>query len=106
MNDFKWTNAEKKVARCAFDNALQAECAALLEMLKGLAAKAETPADLWNIQDFLTEQRKAIDEKYDFRYSQLIFVFGRLCREKRIEDKDLEGLSRDKIDAIRYIASL
>jgi hypothetical protein len=106
MRDFKWTDAEKKVARRVFDAALQTEYAALLERLKGLAAEARTLDDIWNIHDFLAGQREAIDDKYDFRYSQLIIVFGRLCRENRIADQDLAGLSGDKIDAIRRIASL
>ena len=40
MTDFKWSDAEKKIARRAFDVALQRELAALLKQLKGRAAKA------------------------------------------------------------------
>ncbi|MHB0985833.1 MAG: hypothetical protein ACYC05_09615 [Sulfuricella sp.] len=105
MRDFKWSEAEKKVARRAFDAALKNECAALMKRLKRLATKAETPDDIWVIHDFLTEQRRTIDGKYDYRYSQLIVVFGRLRREGWIDDKDLEGLSEEKLDAIRQIAS-
>lgn len=106
MGDFKWSDAEKKVARRAFDAALQREYAALLEKLKGWAANAENPEDIWAIHDYLAEQRKTIDGKYDYRYSQLIIVFGRLLREKWIGDKDLEGLGEEKLQAIRRIASL
>jgi len=105
MRDFKWSEAEKKVARRAFDAALKKECAALMKRLKGLATKAENPDDIWAIHDFLTEQRKVIDEKYDYRYSQLIMVFGRLLRESWIDDEDLEGLSEEKLNAIHLIAS-
>ena len=82
------------------------ECEALVIKLKVLAEKAENSDDVWAIHDYLTEQRKTIDGKYDYRYSQLIVVFGRLLREKWIEDKDIEGLSAEKIQAIRHIASL
>lgn len=105
MRDFKWSEAEKKVARRAFDAALKKECAALVKTLKGLAAKAENPVDIWSIHDYLTEQRRTIDRKYDYRYSQLIVVFGRLLRESWIPDKDLEGLSEEKLKSIRDIAS-
>ena len=105
MIDFKWSEAEKKVARRAFNSALKRECAAVMEKLKSLAAKAERPDDIWAIHDYLTAQRKAIDGKYDYRYSQLIIVFGRLLRENWIEDKDLEGLGEEKLQSIRYIAS-
>ena len=106
MRDFKWPEAEKKAARRAFDAAVKREYAAMMGRLKGLAVKAEHPEDVWAIHDYLTEQRKMMDGKYDYRYSQLIAVFGRLLREKWIQDEELEGLSKEKIQAIRYIASL
>jgi hypothetical protein len=42
--------------------------------------------------------------KYDYRYSQLISVFGRLIREGRLTEAHLEGLSQDKLEFIRRIA--
>ena len=78
MTDFKWSDAEKKIARRAFDSALDKELAALLQQLKNRAAKAETPEDIWAIHGYLTKQRALIDRKYDYRYTQLIFVFGLL----------------------------
>jgi hypothetical protein len=89
-----------------FDFALKNECEALVIKLKALAEEAKNSDDVWAVHDYLTEQRKTIDVKYDYRYSQLIVVFGRLLREKWIEDKDIEGLSAEKIQAIRHIASL
>ena len=106
MIDFKWSEAEKKIARKAFNAALKRECAVVMEKLKSLAAKAERPDDIWAIHDYLTAQRQTIDGKYDYRYSQLIIVFGRLLRENWIEDEDLEGLGEDKLQSIRCIASL
>jgi len=105
MREFKWSEAEKKIARRAFDAALKRECAAIMKRLKSLAAKAENPEDIWAIHDYLTEQRKSIDAKYDYRYSQLILLFGRLLREKWIDEKDIEGLAEEKLVPIRRIAS-
>lgn len=105
MRNLKWSETEKKTARRAFDCGLKREYAAILEKLKSLAVTAEKPQDIWYIHDYLTEQRKAIDEKYDYRYSQLIWVFGRLLREKWIEDNELEGLNEEKLQLIRHIAS-
>ena len=106
MKELKWSDAEKKIARQAFDAALSREYAVLIDKLKSLAAKAETAEDIWAIHDYLTEQRRVIDAKYDYRYSQLIFVFGWLLREKWIEEKDLEGLGEEKLQPIRHIAAL
>ena len=106
MKDIKWSDAEKKVARRAFDSALKRECAAIMQNLKELSIKAENTDDIWAIHDYLTEQRKAIYEKYDYRYSQLIYVFGRVLREGWINDEDIEGLNEEKRQAIHHIASL
>jgi hypothetical protein len=106
MLNFKWSKAEKKIERRAFDSALKKECAAVMEKLKGLAVTAEKPEDIWAIHDYLTDQRKVIDEKHDYRYSKLIILFGRLLREKWIEDNDLEGLNEEKLQAIHHITSL
>jgi len=62
--------------------ALKRECAAIMEKLKGLAITAEKPEDMWAINEYLTDQQKVIEGKYDYRYSQLIIVFGRLLRGK------------------------
>jgi len=76
-----------------------------MEKFKSLAVTAEKPEDIWAIHDYLTDQRKVIDGKSDYRYSQLIVVFGRLLMEKWIEDKDLERLNEEKLQAIHHIAS-
>jgi len=60
--------------------------------------------DLWAIHDWLGSQRKAVDEKYDFRHSQLIFVFARLLREGMIGKQDLARLTEEKRRLIRTLA--
>ncbi len=104
MSTIDWSSSEKKIAKQAFDAALKREYAALLDQLKYSAAKAENRDDIWDIHDYLTEQRKLIDQKYDYRYSQLMFVFGVLLRDKWLEEKDLAGLAEDKLEHIRSIA--
>jgi predicted transcriptional regulator len=76
-----WSHAEKKIARTAFDAALDKELAALLADFKQRAIVATSAQQLWEIEDFLRESRREIDRKYDFRYSQLIMVFGQLLRD-------------------------
>jgi hypothetical protein len=45
-----------------------------------------------------------IDRKYDYRYSQLTHVFGRLLYEKRLREEELRGLREDKLKPIRSFA--
>ena len=56
------------------------------------------------IHDFLTEELKKIEDKYDYRYSVLIFVFARLLKEGWLKESDLDGLDKDKIEKIKYLA--
>lgn len=96
-----WSKKEKDIARRAFEMALEREGLELLSRLKEMANTAENREDVWQIHDFLTKRRKGIDQKYDFRYSVLINVFGRLIREGWIGIDELQGLDEDKIAKIK-----
>ena len=106
MHDLKWSHAEKAHSRRLFEQALNAELTETLAALKAKAAAASEPDDMWAIHDYLGARRRGIDRKYDYRYSQLIFVFGVLLRESRIQEPQLGGLSQDKQDLIRRVANL
>jgi hypothetical protein len=56
------------------------------------------------LEHYLTECRKEIDRKYDYRYSQLAHVFGRLLHEGRVSEEELRGLREDKLKPIRSFA--
>jgi hypothetical protein len=86
MNDRAWTNAEKKIARRAFEAALEAALAAVMAEFKAKAAAATTPDDMWSVERLLRERRREIDETVDYRYSQLLVVFGRLILEGRLDE--------------------
>ncbi len=106
MHDFKWSDSEKKIARRTFDAALTRELSALLASTKSSAAQATKPDDIWALHDFLSEQRKEIERKYDYRYSQLIYVFARLLKDKSITKSELEGLKEEKLAAILDLAEI
>ena len=65
MHDLKWSASEKVLARRVFEAALAAELAEVLAELKAKAAAAALAEDVWAIEGFLRERRRAIDEKYD-----------------------------------------
>ena len=69
-------------------------------------AMAVLHADLWDLESFLTQSRKEIDRKYDYRYSVLTLVFGKLIREGRLREEELHGLADDKIASIRSYVNL
>jgi hypothetical protein len=104
MNELKWTKSEKIVAKRAFEKCYQRECEAILTKLKERIATVDKPSDIWMIHDFLTKELKKIEDKYDYRYSILIFVFARLLKEGWLKESDLDGLDKDKIEKIKYLA--
>ncbi len=106
MPDLKWSNAEKALSRKLFEQALDTELAETLAEFKAKAAVAGKPEDMWAIHEYLGARRRDIDAKYDYRDSQLIFVFGVLLRESRIQGLQLAGLSQDKQAMIKRFASL
>ena len=99
QNEPAWSRSEKAIAHKAFDAALERELQEVIREAKQKAGQIKEPADLWDLEHYLTQRRKEIDRKYDYRCSQLDLVFGRLLREKWIDEEDLRGLGEDKLCA-------
>lgn len=95
-----WSAKEKKISRQAFDLALQRENQALIAQVQSKSAQITEVDQVWELQVFLNARSRAMSRKYDYRYSQLLWVFRDLIEEKWLSVEDLEGLSADKIDAI------
>ena len=105
QNEPTWSKSEKAIARTAFDAALKRELQDVMRKTKQMANQIKEPADVWELEHYLTERRREIDRKYDYRYSQLTQVFGRLLHEKRLSEEELAGLREDKLKAIRSFAN-
>src|SRR5579863_10245047 len=99
-----WSRSEKIIARKAFDAALGRELHEVIQEAKRMASQIQHSSDLWDLEHYLTQRRKEIDSKYDYRYSQLTRVFGKLLHEGRLREEDLRGLREDKLNSIRSAA--
>jgi len=104
QNEPIWSRSERALARKAFDAALRRELHEVIQEAKKMASQIKQSSDLWDLEHYLTERRKEINRKYDYRYSQLTQVFGRLMHEKRLREEELRGLREDKLDSIRSLA--
>ena len=104
QNEPTWSKLEKTVARTAFDAALSRELHEVIQKAKQMANEIQQSSDLWDLEHYLTQRRKEIDRKYDYRYSQLTQVFGRLLHEGRLREEELRGLREDKLKRIRSFA--
>src|ERR1700726_3745588 len=103
QNEPIWSRSEKTIARTAFDAALGRELHEVIQEAKKMASQIQS-SDLWDLEHYLTERRKEIDRVYDYRYSRLTHVFGKLLYEKRLREEELRGLQEDKLNSIRSVA--
>jgi hypothetical protein len=104
QNEPTWSKSEKAIARRAFDAALKRELQDVMRKTKQMANQIKEPADVWELEHHLTQRRKEIDRKYDFRGSRLTDVLGRLLYENRLGEEDLRGLREEKMKSIRSFA--
>ena len=66
QNEPAWSRSEKAIARKAFDAALERELQEMIREAKQKAGRIKEPADLWDLEHYLTRCRKEIDRKYDW----------------------------------------
>jgi Photoprotection regulator fluorescence recovery protein len=105
-NEAIWSKPERAIARKAFDAALNREVQDVMREAKQMANKIKEPADVWALERYLTQRRRDIDRKYEFRSSRLTQILGMFLSERRILEEELRGLREDKIKAIRTCAEL
>lgn len=106
MADWKWSPAEKAIARKAFDAALSRELEAVVREAKDRVARIGEASQLWELERWIVERRHEIEHTFDYRYSVLPIVFGGLLRNGRLAEEELHGLAPDKLNAIRAIVRL
>jgi|LGVE01.1.fsa_nt_gb hypothetical protein len=100
MNKIRWSKTGKKKARGAFEKAYGRECAELGRKIRAKAKELSGPDYIWRLHDFLTEKRRKLDLKYDYRYLVLICVFAALIKEGWLSVEELDGVGEDKTSQI------
>src|ERR1700693_3774036 len=70
-NEPTWSGSEKTIARRVFDAALRRELHEVMQEAKQKANQIKEPADVWELERYLTQRRKDVDRRYDFRSSRL-----------------------------------
>ena len=106
MHTIEWSKQEKQIARVAFDKALARECEQIVSSIRQQGSAVQSMDQVWALKDELNRLWREVPEKYDYRYSQLIWIFARLIREEWITLADLEGLGDDKLVRIRNALAL
>jgi photoprotection regulator FRP-like protein len=80
-NEPTWSKSEKTIAPTAFDVAPGRELHEVIQEVKRVASEIQESSELWDLEHYLTERRRQIDRKYDYRYSQLAGVWKPLVRK-------------------------
>ena len=101
MRELHWSPKEKATARRACDGALHQELDATIQEAKQMATRIEQPDELWELERHLTQRRKEIDRKYEFKYSSVLLLLAELVRERRVSLDELHGLSEEKLKYVR-----
>src|SRR4029453_11075817 len=96
MRELSWSKREKQIAHAAFEQALEREAAALLAEVRAKAQILTELGDLWQLEQFLRDNRRAFEQRYDYRYSVLLYVFADLIQAGWLSLDDLAGLADDK----------
>jgi len=97
-----WSKSQKKHARELFDLALEREYKELIEEIN--TTKITSRDEVWELRDRLNQKAKEMDRRYDYRYSQLIFVFADLLREGYLSLEELNVLGEEKLEEIRVLS--
>ncbi len=100
-----WSPSEEKIARAAYDAAVEAALAEVMAELKRQAAAAKASSDMWEIEDYLRNARRDIDTMFIYRYSKLPDVFAYAIHKGYIDEARLGGLADDKLSVIRRFLS-
>ena len=103
--DETWAPTEKKLARVAFDKAFERQCTAITKEARRMLETATAASEVFRVQEYLTEQRRIVDALYDYRYSRLLGVFGKLLSDGWLREGDLHGFEPEKIAKIKREAS-
>src|SRR5215469_13004381 len=101
-NEPNWSRSEKAIARTAFDAALKRELREVMQETKRLAIQIREPAELWDLEHYLTQRHKEIDWRLPLVATRA--RVGGTLSENRIREEDLRGLPEDKLKAIRSVA--
>lgn len=101
QENLRWSNSERKIARRAFEDALNQELQEVVHKTKQMAAEIKEPSEVWDLEQYLAERRKEINRRYEFREAKLSQVFGTLLYEGRLTEEQLRGLGEDKLKKVR-----
>ena len=74
MSATDWTSEEEAVARQAFDLGKQRSIVTLIDNLKDLSTKLDTPESIWQFHDYLSTERYQYEGRMEFDSSNTVHL--------------------------------
>jgi hypothetical protein len=100
-----WSDQELAVARGAFDQACARAAEVLIAAVQRQAGEIQSLEALWQLHDFLSIQRHAIEGRSAFSLDGILFVFASFVKEGVLQLDDLQGLDAEKLSKVAAMAS-
>ena len=104
MSATDWTSEEEAVARQAFDLGKQRSIVTLIDNLKDLSTKLDTPESVWQFHDYLSTERYQYEGRIEFDFSNILFTLADMIKQKLINYDELNGLNQLKLSKIKAMS--
>ena len=104
MSATDWTSEEEAVARQAFELGKQRSITTLIENLRDLSTRLDTPESIWQFHDYLSSERYQYEGRMEFDFSNILFTLADMIKQKLIQYDDLNGLNQVKVSKIKAMS--
>ena len=104
MSATDWTSEEEAVARQAFELGKQRSITTLIENLRDLSTRLDTPESIWQFHDYLSTERYQYEGRKEFDFSNILFTLADMIKQKLIQYDDLNGLNQVKVSKIKAMS--
>ena len=104
MSATDWTTEEEAVARQAFELGKQRSITTLIENLRDLSTRLDTPESIWQFHDYLSTERYQYEGRMEFDFSNILFTLADMIKQKLIQYDDLNGLNQVKVSKIKAMS--
>ena len=76
----------------------------LIDNLKDLGSKLDTPESIWQFHDYLGTERYQYEGRMEFDFSNILFSLADMIKQKLISCDDLNGLNQLKLSKIKAMS--
>jgi len=104
MSTNEWTDQEKAIALHAFEIGNKRCIEVLIDSLRDLSAKLDSPESVWRFHDYLSSERYAYEGRSAFDEANALFSLADMVKLGLISFDNLEGLDQLKISKIRAMS--